>query len=83
MTAVSDRPAATVPPPQPEPRQNTSASERRRTWLWLLIGALLLPVTNLQTLIPVAAWLAPVFLLRFTRAQRPWVALPIVAWRSP
>lgn len=50
----------------------------RWSWLWLLAGALLLPVTNLQTLVPVAAWLAPVFLLRFSRTQRAVVALPVL-----
>lgn len=36
-------------------------------WLWLLIGFLLLPFTAWQTVIPLAAWLAPVLLLRFAR----------------
>jgi apolipoprotein N-acyltransferase len=51
----------------------------RWSWVWLLVGAALLPVTNLQTLVPVAAWLAPVFLLRFVRTQRAVVGLPVVA----
>jgi apolipoprotein N-acyltransferase len=37
------------------------------TWLWLLIGFLLLPFTAYQGVIPLAAWIAPVFLLRFAR----------------
>ena len=48
----------------------------RWSWLWLLVGAALLPVTNLQTLVPVASWLAPVFLLRFFRSQRLLVSAP-------
>lgn len=36
----------------------------RPTWLWLLIGALLLPFTALVPSFAFAAWLAPVFLLR-------------------
>jgi len=48
----------------------------RWPWLWLLIGAALLPVTNLQTLVPLASWLAPVFLLRFFRSQRLLVSVP-------
>lgn len=48
------------------------------SWLWLLIGALLLPFTMFQTIIPVAAWLAPIFLLRFVRTTRAWLALPII-----
>jgi apolipoprotein N-acyltransferase len=47
--------------------------------LWLLIGFLLLPFTMIQTVLPLAAWLAPVFLLRFARtARRTWVALPLI-----
>jgi len=53
-------------------------AERRWSWIWLLVGTLLLPFANLQTLIPVTAWLAPVFLLRFSRSQRPLVGLPIL-----
>jgi apolipoprotein N-acyltransferase len=41
-----------------------------------LIGAILLPVTQLQTVMAVAVWLAPVFLLRFARTQRAVIALP-------
>ena len=37
--------------------------------LWLLIGFLFLPFTAWQTVIPLAAWLAPVFLLRFARTS--------------
>jgi apolipoprotein N-acyltransferase len=51
----------------------------RWSWVWLLVGAALLTVTSLQTLVPVAAWLAPVFLLRFVRTQRALVGLPAVA----
>jgi apolipoprotein N-acyltransferase len=48
-------------------------------WLWLIIGALLLPFTAWQTVIALASWLAPVFLLRFTRTSKyAWVALPLV-----
>jgi apolipoprotein N-acyltransferase len=39
--------------------------------LWLLLGTGLLPFANLQTLIPLTAWLAPIFLMRFARSQRP------------
>jgi apolipoprotein N-acyltransferase len=51
----------------------------RLAWLWLLIGLSLLPFTFFQTVIPLAAWLAPVFLLRFARtARRTWVALSLI-----
>ena len=73
MTSVmiDTRPQAEVSPEVPR----SSA----RSWLWLGIGAALLPFTLLQTVVPLAAWLAPVFLLRFTRMQRIWVAIPVVA----
>jgi len=51
----------------------------RLTWLWLLVGFVLLPFTIVQTMIPLAAWLAPIFLLRFARtAPRASVALPLI-----
>jgi apolipoprotein N-acyltransferase len=39
-------------------------------WLWLLIGFALLPFTAYRVVIPAAAWIAPVFLLRFERVSR-------------
>jgi apolipoprotein N-acyltransferase len=48
------------------------------SWIWLVVGAAMLPFTNLQTLLPVAAWLAPVFLLRFVRTHRARVGLPVL-----
>ena len=39
-------------------------------WLWLLIGFALLPFTAYRVVIPVAAWIAPAFLLRFERVSR-------------
>jgi apolipoprotein N-acyltransferase len=48
-------------------------------WLWLLIGFVLLPFTTIQTVIPLAAWFAPVFLLRFVRSsKRARIALPLI-----
>ncbi|MEZ4869437.1 MAG: nitrilase-related carbon-nitrogen hydrolase [Caldilineaceae bacterium] len=52
----------------------------RFSWGWLVIGAALLPFTNYQTVLPIAAWLAPVFLLRFVRTQRAIVGLPVIAF---
>jgi apolipoprotein N-acyltransferase len=51
----------------------------RLSWLWLAVGAILLFLSSLQPSLPVAAWLAPLFLLRFTRTQRPWIGLPALA----
>ncbi|MFF0905467.1 UNVERIFIED_CONTAM: nitrilase-related carbon-nitrogen hydrolase [Kocuria sp. CPCC 205316] len=42
------------------------------------MGTALLSFATLQTLIPVTAWLAPVFLLRFARTQRVLVGCPIL-----
>src|SRR6266508_1691627 len=51
----------------------------RWSWLWLVIGAALLPFTSIQPSLAIAAWLAPVFLLRFARTQRARVGLPMLA----
>ncbi len=55
------------------------AASTRASWLCLVAGAALLPFAIFQTVIPIAAWLAPVLLLRFVRSQRPAVAVPVVA----
>jgi apolipoprotein N-acyltransferase len=56
------------------------ASAGRLAWLWLLIGFLLLPFTAWQNVIPLAAWLAPVFLLRFERtSRRQRLVAPLIA----
>ncbi|MEB3180780.1 MAG: nitrilase-related carbon-nitrogen hydrolase [Nostocaceae cyanobacterium] len=48
----------------------------RLSWLWLAVGAILLPLTIFWKTIPIAAWLTPVFILRFTRtAKQPLMAL--------
>lgn len=49
-----------------------SASEAR-SWLWLAIAAGLLLFANGTNNISLAAWLAPLFLLRFVRRQRVWL----------
>ncbi len=51
----------------------------RHSWLWLVVGAALLFFSSLGPSIALAAWLAPVFLLRFVRTQRARVGLPILA----
>lgn len=40
---------------------------------------MLLPFAQFQTILPLTAWLAPIFLLRFSRTQRARLALPILA----
>lgn len=49
------------------------------SWLWLAIGAGLLPFTLFQTTIPLATWLAPVLLLRFSRTVPARWAVPALA----
>lgn len=49
------------------------------SWCWLIIGTVLLSFTAYQTVLPIAAWLAPIFLLRFVRTQRAGIALPVIA----
>ena len=40
------------------------------SYIWLLIGFVLLVFSNgIHTVIPLATWLAPVFLIRFLRTQ--------------
>jgi apolipoprotein N-acyltransferase len=51
----------------------------RQSWLCLVIGAALLPFTSLVPSLWLAAWLAPVFLLRFARTQRARVGIPLIA----
>jgi apolipoprotein N-acyltransferase len=54
----------------------------RRSWLWLALGAALLSFGTIHTDLPLAAWLAPVLLLRFVRTQRASVGVPVVALAS-
>ena len=60
--------------------QTAVASEAAATssWIPLLIAILLLPFANGANAIALAAWLAPLFLLRFTRAHRISVGGPVV-----
>ena len=50
----------------------------RLVWLWLVIGASLLPFGHFQTIWPLAAWLSPVFLMRFSRTRRLAVGLTLI-----
>jgi apolipoprotein N-acyltransferase len=64
-------------PPRTPPRTGWAP------WLWLAVGAALAPFAHLTNVIPVAAWLAPVFLLRFVRTQRARVAIPVMPPAPP
>ena len=48
---------------------DTASARDRWSYLWLLIGAGLLLFSNGRWMIPLATWLAPVFLIRFVRTQ--------------
>ena len=48
-----------------------------RSWIWLVIAAVLLMFSNGVNNIPLAAWLAPVFVMRFVRSQNLKIGLPI------
>src|ERR1700694_1554262 len=51
----------------------------RLSYLWLAIAAALFVFAGFQWVIPLAAWLAPLFLLRFVRTQRPLPGF-LLAW---
>jgi apolipoprotein N-acyltransferase len=48
-----------------------------RSWLWLGLATGLLLISSGANNVPLAAWLAPVFLLRFVRRQQAWFGLPV------
>jgi apolipoprotein N-acyltransferase len=52
----------------------------RLSYLWLAVAAALFLFTGGLWIIPLAAWLTPLFLLRFVRTQRP---LPITRESVP
>jgi len=45
-------------------------SQSKRSFLWLVLGVVLLILSNGRWVAPIAAWLAPLFLLRFMRTRR-------------
>ena len=56
----------------------TIGAARTKSWIPLIVALALLPFANGANAIALAAWLAPLFLLRFTRAQRIFVGVPVV-----
>ena len=56
-------------------RSIPAGDPRRRSWLWLAIATILLLFANGADTISLAAWLAPLFMLRFVRTQRIWLGL--------
>jgi apolipoprotein N-acyltransferase len=59
------------------PQAIQSQARVPRSWVWLIPAAVLLLFANGASNIPLAAWLAPLFLLRFVRTQKAWIGLPI------
>jgi hypothetical protein len=59
---------------RPDPNRTNVTSS---SWAWLLVSGVLLLFANGANTIPLAAWLAPVFLLRLVRTQSYRVGLPI------
>lgn len=63
----------------------------RWAYLWLALGAFLLTLSTGQFRLAFAAWVAPIFLIRFFRSQRTgsgyWILLPVlyvcffISWR--
>jgi len=72
QTSVAYNEPHTKESPQIADRPSPSTA---RTWLWLAVAAVLLLVSSGANNVPIAAWLAPVFLLRFVRRQRAWLGL--------
>lgn len=58
-------------------RANRPALGEPRSWVWLAIAAALLLFSNGANTVPLAAWLAPVFMLRFVRRQSLKIGLPV------
>lgn len=69
MTATIDRDAE-----RPRIRDRWAPSAPNLVWLAIGLAALLLSVGGRWSL-PLAAWMAPIFLLRFSRRSRPLVAI--------
>ena len=64
----------------------SSVPSHRRDLIWLALGSGLLVFTTWRLNVPLAAWLAPIFLMRFVRNQRRWytalAVLPCMAAAS-
>jgi len=76
---ASQQSAVTLPiESQTAVRTNSQSNSRfnSQSWLWLGIAGILLLFANGANNVALAAWLAPVFLLRFVRLQRSKIAIP-------
>ncbi len=77
MNPVVDRQAQVSGPLFKANRVPLTANSR--LWLWLAVASVLLLFANGRNAVPLAAWLAPVLLLRFVRKQRLIIALPVAS----
>ncbi|HEY3269665.1 MAG TPA: nitrilase-related carbon-nitrogen hydrolase [Geothrix sp.] len=64
-----------IPAPGHESKGTETESAGQYTWLLPAMAGVLLLIANGRNTVPLAAWLAPVFLLRFTRGGRAWARL--------
>lgn len=58
-------------------RSDRVAVAKSRPWVWLAIAAALLLFANGANDVSIAAWLAPIFMLRFVRGRSKKVAFPV------
>jgi apolipoprotein N-acyltransferase len=67
---------------RPSTSDQSGISPRKRwvPWLWLCVGGTLLPFAILANIVPIAAWLSPVFLMRFVRTTRAAISLPVIGF---
>jgi apolipoprotein N-acyltransferase len=73
------RPIVTArPTPHTESASDSERPTDHLSWLWLAFGLALLPFSTVHAELPLAAWLGPIFLLRFTRTQSVQLGLPTV-----
>jgi apolipoprotein N-acyltransferase len=68
--------------PTTDPWVLDSAGKQLGSHLCLAVAALLLVVSNGRWIIPAAAWISPIFLVRFLRTQRPLWGLCLAAVAS-
>ena len=71
-TAIARPVVVTAGPRRAPPARASRALDRsadRLAWLWLAIGLALLPFSTVHAELPLAAWLAPIFVMRFARTQ--------------
>ena len=66
--------------PSTSDQSGISPGKRWVPWLWLCVGGALLPFAILANIVPIAAWLSPVFLMRFVRTTRAAISLPVIGF---